>query len=453
VLSVSDLCRRLPAWRGHLFDAVPAATMVALSSPIMAKPGQARAEDPRTLAVWWTFTAMIVLGLLVRRRWPVPALVLAGVGATAHQLIAEATSRRIAFPVLIDLAVLVVLYTVASRSRSRWRSLAALAAVMGAEVAVSLGNALVVGDGTWAADRSPAIRIDRSTDAKSAIGSDRTGDTKSASGDDQMLAFVQQQIVELAGIVLLALALAYALGEAARSRHAHVRTLEGRAADLEREQRQRVALAAATERARIGRDLHDVIAHSLSVIVAQAQAALAAQHRHPERTTQAVREVITVGRDSLAEMRRLVGAFDPDPDARDQLGSPIGVAALPTLIERVRAAGVPVRYTHDGVPVDLPAGVDVSVYRIVQETLTNTLKHAGAGAQARVHLATGPAYVDVEVTDTGVGPSAAPEAGHGNGLRGIAERVGLLGGTLTVGPNPGGGFLVRTRLPVPPGTP
>ncbi|MFC6016988.1 sensor histidine kinase [Plantactinospora solaniradicis] len=450
--SATDLYRRLAPWRGYLLAAALAAAMVALSSPIMAKPGQPRALESWTFAAWWTFTGLIVLGLLVQHRWPVPALVLAGVGAAAHQIVAAANNGTIPFPTLIDLAVPVVLYTVASQSRSRWRSMAALAALAGAEVAVSLGNALVVDDTVRPLVQPQRPRIE-ATPPESANGIDGMPATKSASGDDAMVAFVQQRIVELALVVLLALALAYALGEAARIRHAHVRTLEERAVDLEREQRHRVALAAAAERARIGRDLHDVIAHSLSVIVAQAQAALAAQHRHPERTTQAVREVITVGRDSLAEMRRLVGAFDPDPDAQDRLGSPIGVAALPTLIERVRAAGVPVRYTHDGVPVDLPAGVDASVYRIVQETLTNTLKHGGAGAHARVHLATDPTYVDLEVSDTGVGPSATPDSGHGNGLRGIAERVGLLGGTITVGPNPDGGFLVRTRLPVPPGTP
>jgi len=450
VPSITDRYRRLGAWRGYLFDAALAAVLAALSNPqvqlrggqVMTEGWQGRAAGPHatpigmtaqlwTLAVWWMLAAMIIVGLLVQRRWPVAALALAGIGAAAHQVVAYTRNERVPFPKLIDLAVPVVLYILASRSRSRWRSMAALAAVAGAEVAVSLGNALIAG-----------------------AGPDTEGPDRAAAAlKNQAVGLTEPKIIELALIALLALALAYALGEANRTRHAHLRTLEQRAADLEREQRQRVALAAAAERARIGRDLHDVIAHSLSVIVAQAQAALAAQHRHPERTTQAVREVVTVGRDSLAEMRRLVGAFGPDPDAQDRLASPIGVAALPTLIDRVRAAGVPVQFTHDGVSVDLPASVDLSVYRIVQEALTNTLKHAGAGAQVRVRLATGPTYVDVEVTDDGTGPSADPAAGHGNGLRGIAERVNLLGGTLTAGPNPDGGFLVRTRLPVPAGTP
>jgi signal transduction histidine kinase len=440
VPSVTDLYRRLAPWRGHLFGAALAAAMLALSNPAAGKPGQGAASSPWVYTVWWMFAALIALGLLAQRRLPVPALVLACAGATAHQVISEWQNRRLPFPTVIDLAVPVVLYTVASRSRSRWTALAALAVVAGVEVALSLGDPLIPDAGPQpvrTGGQHPAPPPD---------------DAKIRAADEQRTAFLHQQIVQQALVVLLALALAYALGEAARSRHAHVRTLEERAADLEREHQQRIALAAAAERARIGRDLHDVIAHSLSVIVAQGYAALAAQQRHPERTTQAIRELVAVGRESLTEMRRLVGAF-PDPDAQDGLASPIGVAALPALIERIRAAGVAVRFTHDGIPVDLPASVDLSVYRIVQEALTNALKHAGAGAQVRVHLAAGPAYVDVEVTDDGAGPSADPAAGQGNGLRGIAERVKLLGGTLTVGPNPGGGFLVRTRLPVAAGTP
>ncbi|MCP2328722.1 signal transduction histidine kinase [Hamadaea flava] len=437
--SVIDLYRRIEPWRGYLFDAALAAAMLALSNVAAGKPGQAAPARPWIVAAWWTLGAVIVLGLLLQRRWPVPALVVVTFGAVAHQLISEADNRRIPFPTLIDLAVPVVLYTVACRSRSRWTSLAALAAVAGVEVAASLSGGLI-----------PDAEAGQDGARQAGVWIYGTrADGKSAVADAQLQAFVHQQTLELALVVLLALALGYALGEAARSRQAHVRTLEQRASDLEREHRQRVELAAADERARIGRELHDVIAHSLSVIVVQAQAALAAQHRRPERTAQAVREVITVGRDSLAEMRRLIGAFGPEPDTRDRLASPVGVAALPALIERIRAAGVPVQYSLDGALAELPAGVDASVYRIVQEALTNTLKHAGAGATARVRLATGPEYVEVEVTDDGTGPPAGPDTDDGNGLRGIAERVHLLGGTLTVGPNPCGGFLVRTRLPVP----
>jgi signal transduction histidine kinase len=160
-----------------------------------------------------------------------------------------------------------------------------------------------------------------------------------------------------------------------------------------------------------------------------------------------MREVISVGRESLSEMRRLVGAFGPAPDP---LAPPVGVGALPALVERIQAAGLPVRLTVDGSPANLPAGVEMSAYRIVQEALTNTLKHAGPGAQATVRLGLHPEHVDVEVTDDGAGPPADLSATRGNGLRGIAERVNLLGGALSTGTTPGGGFALRAHLPVMP---
>lgn len=193
-----------------------------------------------------------------------------------------------------------------------------------------------------------------------------------------------------------------------------------------------------------------MVAHSLTVIVAQAQAAVAAQRRHPDRTTQAMREVITVGRSSLAEMRRLLGAFRSNMDDKDRLAPASGVGALPALVDRVRAAGTRVRLDIDGEPAPLPAAVDLSAYRIVQEALTNTLKHGGTGASATVRLTFHPDRLDIEVADDGGGRSVdAPE--HGTGLRGIAERVNLLGGELAVGPAPDTGFVVSARLPVQTG--
>jgi signal transduction histidine kinase len=125
-----------------------------------------------------------------------------------------------------------------------------------------------------------------------------------------------------------------------------------------------------------------------------------------------------------------------------------GLAELPALVDRVRAAGVPVRLDIDGQPAPLPAGVDLSAYRIVQEALTNTLKHAGAGAQSTVSVAYRADPVDIHVDDDGAGRRVEAMTAPGNGLRGIAERVSLLGGELTVGPAPERGFLVRARLPV-----
>jgi len=180
-------------------------------------------------------------------------------------------------------------------------------------------------------------------------------------------------------------------------------------------------------------------------MVAQAQAAQAARQRHPDRTTRALEEVVTVGRASLGEMRRLLGALGDASGSDGGLAPQPGLDALPALVDRVRATGMPVRLDIEGEPAELPATVELSAHRIVQEALTNVLKHAGTGAQAAVSLAYRPDSLDIEVRDDGVG---AYNGMPGNGLRGIAERVGLLGGELSVGPDPVQGFVVRARLPL-----
>jgi signal transduction histidine kinase len=423
-----------PRLRGHLQDAVLALLLVAIDLP---RGTEATANAPASLVRlalmwWWSFTAVMVAGLLLRRRWPVLALGVTTLAAAGHALV---RGPEVSFPMLIELAVPVTLYTVAERGRSRRGSLAALTLLIAATLALGALAPVSLLNG-----RDPAA-------AQASPGRDGAPPAK-RSPAVTLAAAVRLKIVEPTLTTLLALALAYALGEAARSRQAHLRTLHQRAADAEREQQQRIALATATERARIGRDLHDVVTHSLSVMVAQAQAALAAQHRHPERSTQAMRAVLTVGRESLAGMRRLVGAFGPAEDPDRATDPPVGIAALPALVDRVRTAGIPVRLAVTGAADEVPAGVDVSAYRIVQEALTNVLRHAGAGARAEVRVTLGPEGVELEVTDDGAGPATGPAAAPGNGLRGMAERAHLLGGTLSAAPLPGGGFAVRALLPL-----
>jgi signal transduction histidine kinase len=446
---VTDLYRHLRARRGYLLDAALALLLVLINLP-RGTPATAHAPEwavRAAIGAWATFSMVMAVGMIVRHRWPLLALGLASLGATGHAVV---RGPRVGFPMLIDLAVPITLYTLASRGRSRRFPLAALAVLVCADIAL---GAL-----------APFSLLNGNRGVASAMVHPKSPvEGGSPKADVSWLSTLRYKLVEPELTASLALALAYALGQGARSRRAHLRTLQQRAADAERDQRQRIALAIATERARIGRDLHDVTTHSLAVMVAQAQAALAAQHRHPERTTQAIREVIAVGRDSLSEMRRLVGAFGPAPDAAHGLDPPAGIAALPALVDRIQAAGVPVRFTlngapaggparftGDGTPVGLPAGVDLSAYRIVQEALTNTLKHAAPGARADVRLTIRSEYVDVEVTDDGAGRSADAPAERGNGLRGMAERVHLLGGTLTAGPGPDSGFAVRARLPLSP---
>jgi signal transduction histidine kinase len=254
---------------------------------------------------------------------------------------------------------------------------------------------------------------------------------------------VVMQIASQAAVPALLLGIAWAAGDNTRTRRAHLATLEARAADLEREQEQRTALAVATERGRITRELHDVVAHGLSVMVVQAQGAEAALLRHPERSQAALTNVISTGRASLAEMRRLLGLVRSEPGPH--LAPQPSLATLPLLIERVRASGTPVTFHISGEPAALPAGVELSAYRIIQEALTNTLKHATPGSNCSVDLDFATDRLRILVRDTGT-PSQPPV--FGNGLRGITERVAALGGTLHAGPAEQGGFEVSTVLPL-----
>jgi signal transduction histidine kinase len=187
------------------------------------------------------------------------------------------------------------------------------------------------------------------------------------------------------------------------------------------------------------------VAHGISVMVVQAQGGAAALRNHPDRTATALANVIDTGRASLAEMRRLLGIVRGPETRTAQLAPQPGLGALPALIDQVRDTGTPVSLLVDGEPTILPASVDLSAYRIVQEALTNTIKHAGPGAAATVRLAFHPDELEIEVTDTG---AARPDSlVDGNGLRGIAERVRLLGGLVRAGPRTEGGFAVHARLP------
>lgn len=371
----------------------------------------------RAVTVWWVLGALIVAGLLIHHRWPVAGLVLVGIGGVGHHL-----DYRIGFQPL-DLAVPIVLYALASTTRARWVSAVALGVLLTAEFAVNL--------------RAPVTPVGKFVSVKPVIPP-ATNESVNA-----MLVSAASRSLQFA----LLLGLAAALGDAVRSRRLHLHLLEQRAIDLEREQQQRAALAAAAERARLTRELHDVVAHGLSVIVVQAQGAAAALTRHPDRAASALQHVISTGRRSLAEMRGLLGVVgrdDPDGDAQPTVVP--GVGALADLVDRVRAAGLSVRLRIDGEPVPLPASVDLSAYRIVQEALTNALKHAGPGTNVEVGLTFAADTIAVEITDDG--PGATEPSLDGKGLRGIAERVGLLGGEFEAGPAGPSGFRVSARLPI-----
>jgi signal transduction histidine kinase len=214
--------------------------------------------------------------------------------------------------------------------------------------------------------------------------------------------------------------------------------LAARSAELQRQAEQ----AAAAERARIARELHDIVAHHLSVIVLQA-AGTRASGKPAEASLE---KIENSARQALAETRRLLGVLR-DPDEEAGLDPQPGIGDLDELAASVRAAGLPVHLVIDGDPVALPAAVDVSVYRIVQEALTNVLKHAGP-ARAEVTVGCTADTVTVEVTDNGIAEPAHKAPAGGHGLAGMRERAAVFGGELAAGPRPGGGFAVHARLPL-----
>jgi signal transduction histidine kinase len=238
--------------------------------------------------------------------------------------------------------------------------------------------------------------------------------------------------------------IAWLAGFALRERAAQAEAAETRAAQAERERETAARIAVAEERARIARELHDIVAHAVSVMVLQVGAV---RHNLPETLdddADALRGVERTGRAALAEMRRLLGAMRREGDDVELAPQP-GLDSLDALAEEVGRAGLPVRLHLDGDPVPLPRAVDLSAYRIVQEGLTNALKHARA-SHADVTVRYGGDGVQLEVRDDGVG--AASSDGLGHGLVGIRERVKIYGGEMTAGAIPEGGFVLSARLPL-----
>jgi signal transduction histidine kinase len=247
---------------------------------------------------------------------------------------------------------------------------------------------------------------------------------------------------------VLTIALCWALGEFVGARRAYQAEVEQRLALLEVERDHQARMAVAAERARIARELHDVVAHAVSVIVVQADGAAYAIRSQPELAERAVQTISSTGREALTELRRLLGVLRSEEAAGELTPLP-GTQSLSELAERVRAVGVPVRLEIIGNVDDLPAGVGLGVYRIVQEALTNTLKHAGAGTNAVVRVVRSDDAVGLDIHDDGhaEAPSLVGVSG-GNGLIGMRERALVFGGSLDAGPRPGGGWQVTARLPL-----
>ena len=246
---------------------------------------------------------------------------------------------------------------------------------------------------------------------------------------------------------LLVMLLAWYIGKRIRIRGEYPILLQERAAQLERERAAEARRAVAEERARIARELHDVVAHRVSLMTVQAGAAKTVAADDPAGARQAMEAVEQAGRQALGELRHLLGVLRPETEA-GELGPQPGLADIPQLVDQLEQAGMEVSLAIDDLPTDLPIRVDLSVYRIVQEALTNVLKHAGPGARTEVRLSNDNRGVTIEVLNAGNGGTILP--GSGQGIVGMRERALLLGGSLDAGPRPGGGYQVVAHLPISP---
>ena len=360
-------------------DTLLAAVLLAVSSVWLAGSGFA---GYRAAVVQ---TALIA-ALVVRRRFPAAVFLFASAVAFAQWLLG--------FPLLGDAALLVALYTVAAH-QTRMRALLAAALLEAGAIMATI---------RWEPAGSPV----------------------------RSLLFLSATVVA---------ALFAGLTVASGSRY--LAWMDERARRLEVERDQQAVIAAAAERTRIARELHDIVSHSLSVVITLADAAAMVSHADPGRGAEAMTEVSEAGRRALTDMRAMLGVLRTEEPAGGLAPQP-GIGELSALVERFRATGLPVDLVVTGPPFPLGAAAELTAYRIIQEALTNTLRHAEARS-ASVTISYEPPRVRVTVADNGT--PKAPGAHRGHGIDGMRERAALHGGTLHAGAVPGGWLVEATLLP------
>jgi signal transduction histidine kinase len=356
-------------------------------------------------------SAALAATALPRRRHPVAAFGVVTALAVVQIVVGITPSDRVTpvralDPVVADLVIIVLIYSVAAYRSRRVSTTCLLIYLAGLVLALS----------RWA----PAYR---------------TG-------------FGGPLLFSTGGLIAMGLA-AWVLGDSMAYRRAYNAALEERAARLEAERDAQARIAAAAERARIAREIHDVIAHNVSVMVVQADGASYALDGDPERSREALAAISGTGRQALAELRHLLGVLHTE-DEEVRFAPLPGVGQLDALIAQVRAAGLPVSFAVEGTPRPMADGPALAAYRVVQESLTNTRRHAGLGATASVTLRYGDDGLRVRVADTGAGVArpAGERGGAGHGLAGMRERAALYGGTVRAGPRPEGGYEVTAELPL-----
>ncbi|MFF5611122.1 sensor histidine kinase [Streptomyces cellulosae] len=393
-----DFLRRHPSW----VDGFWAVILFGISVLGGATVEEGRGTDLPALTV----PVMLLLSVVValRRRMPERMLLLALVVGFGQLILDVPTGPA-------DFALLVIVYTVAAVG-ARWASRVALTAGLCA---------------------APLAQL-------------RWPNPQAGTAEN----------VALSVILAVPFALAWVLGDSIRTRRAYFAQLEERAARLEKEREAQAKVAVAAERARIARELHDVVAHNVSVMVVQADGAAYVLDAAPDQARKALETISTTGRQALAEMRRLLGVLrtGEHQEAGEYVPQP-GLQQIEDLVEQCRESGLPVDFKVEGTSRELPRGVELTAYRIVQEALTNTRKHGGPNAGASVRLVYFDDGLGLLVEDDGKGaPHELYEEGgfdgQGHGLIGMRERVGMVGGTLDAGPRPGGGFRISALLPLKP---
>ena len=385
--------RRLPA-SAWVFDSALALVAASLLMAVFASMPVPSGVPVGVLAVGYALVLLHTLPLVARRRFP---------GAVLALCVASGLAIGALFlpPETLGPAILVAVYSVAAYG-DRWVALAGLAAAALGSVAVQR---------TWVAKF------------------------------EEPFAWVQFPLI---------IGAAWLLGYFAHNYRAYAARLEERTAELERAREELARRAVAEERLRLARELHDVVAHAMSVIAVQSGVGAHVADSRPGEVGKALAAIEATSRDALTELRRLLGVLRQDGDPQASLAPAPGLANLEGLLAEVAEAGLAVKLRVEGRPAPLPAGLDLSAYRIVQEALTNVVKHAGP-AHAQVMICYRDHEVAVEVTDDGRGVGAVAgdgRRGTGHGLIGMRERVAAFGGDLEVGPRPGGGFRVAARLPL-----
>ncbi len=262
--------------------------------------------------------------------------------------------------------------------------------------------------------------------------------------------FIDNRSATDIGFAVLATFLVWYIGRQMRARDERLRLLEERARQLERERDIEARRAASEERTRIAREMHDVVAHKVSLMTVQAGAAKTIAARDPDGAIQAMAAIEEAGRQALDELRQVLGVLRQDSDGMD-LGPQPGFGDIPQLVQRFKETGLEATMdaTSTDTAIDLPGQTGLAAYRIIQEALTNVLKHAGPETPTEIRLAVADDKLTIDVRDRGRGATILP--GSGQGITGMRERAQLLGGTLEAGPNPDGGFRVRAVLPLPGG--